>query len=126
VFRQIRILEGHIRTVLRSSGVGISAVYNYRYSYQDRFAGKPLFCQERVGKNRRIFILYKFRSRYKDHDDIKYQTYIQKYVQDNLASVTDEAGEDIYELIHDPRVTKIGLSLRRSNLDELPQFINII
>jgi len=88
--------------------------------------GNPLFCQERVGKNGRRFILYKFRSMYINHDDIKYQTYIRKYVQENLASVTNEAGEDIYELIHDPRVTKIGLLLRRSNLDELPQLINII
>jgi lipopolysaccharide/colanic/teichoic acid biosynthesis glycosyltransferase len=89
-------------------------------------AGNPIFCQERVGKDGRRFILYKFRSMYKDHDDVKYQTYIRKYVQENLATVTNENGEDVYELIHDPRVTKIGLLIRRSNLDELPQLVNIV
>jgi lipopolysaccharide/colanic/teichoic acid biosynthesis glycosyltransferase len=88
--------------------------------------GNPIFCQERVGKNGRRFTLYKFRSMYQNHDDAKYQTYIKKYVQENLASVTNDKGEDIYELIHDPRVTKTGFLLRRSDLDELPQLINIV
>jgi lipopolysaccharide/colanic/teichoic acid biosynthesis glycosyltransferase len=88
--------------------------------------GNPIFRQERIGKNGHKFMLYKFRSMYKDHDDAKYQAYIKKYVQENLASVTNEAGEDIYQLIHDPRITKVGWILRRTNLDELPQLINIL
>lgn len=88
--------------------------------------GNPIFRQERVGKNGRIFVLYKFRSMYKDHDDIKYQAYIKKYVEENLTSVFDENGRDIYELIHDPRVTRLGALLRRTNLDELPQLINVL
>jgi lipopolysaccharide/colanic/teichoic acid biosynthesis glycosyltransferase len=88
--------------------------------------GSPIFRQERVGKDGRRFTLYKFRSMFQIHDDKKYQAYIKKYVQENLATVTNEAGEDIYELIHDPRVTRVGLLLRRTNLDELPQLLNVV
>jgi lipopolysaccharide/colanic/teichoic acid biosynthesis glycosyltransferase len=88
--------------------------------------GNSIFCQERIGKNGRKFTLYKFRTMYKDHDDARYQAYIKRYVQENLDSVINEAGEDIYQLINDPRITKIGWILRRTNLDELPQLINIL
>ena len=88
--------------------------------------GNPLFIQERVGRGGRRFFLYKFRSMYREHDDGKYLTYIKKYVQENLDTVTDEAGNDIWGLIHDPRVTPTGRLLRRTSLDELPQLFNII
>ena len=88
--------------------------------------GNPLFCQERVGKNGRKFTLYKFRSMYKDHDDSKYQAYMQQYVQENSSSLMDENGQDKYELINDPRITRVGSLIRRSSLDELPQLINIL
>ena len=88
--------------------------------------GNPIFSQERVGKNEQRYTLYKFRTMYKDHDDSKYQEYMQQYVQENSSSLMDENGEDKYELINDPRITRIGSLIRRSSLDELPQLINIL
>lgn len=88
--------------------------------------GNPIFCQERIGKDGRRFILYKFRSMYQNHDDSKYQAYWKKYVQENSASLMDENGQDVYELIHDPRITRMGFLIRRSSLDELPQLLNIL
>ena len=88
--------------------------------------GSPLLKQERIGKDGRKFILYKFRSMYINHDDTKYKAFIQKYIQGNACDRLDENGEDTYELIRDPRVTRIGTLLRKTNLDELPQFFNVL
>jgi lipopolysaccharide/colanic/teichoic acid biosynthesis glycosyltransferase len=88
--------------------------------------GKAVFRQERVGKDRRLFYFYKFRSMFKDHDDSKFQEYWKKYVSENSAELFDENGHDKYELIHDPRITKVGSFIRRLNLDELPQLINVL
>jgi lipopolysaccharide/colanic/teichoic acid biosynthesis glycosyltransferase len=88
--------------------------------------GSPIFCQERVGKDGLRFTLYKFRSMYINHDDSKYKEFIRKYVQENASSRLDENGEDAYELINDPRVTRLGVLLRKTNLDELPQLFNVL
>jgi len=88
--------------------------------------GNPIFSQERVGKDGRRYVLHKFRTMYKEHDDSKYHEYMQQYVQENSACLFDENGEDKFELINDPRITKVGALLRRSNLDELPQLINMV
>ena len=88
--------------------------------------GKPIFAQERVGKDGRLFTFYKFRSMYQDHDDSKYQAYWKKYIEENSSALFDENGNDVYELIHDPRITKFGSLMRRLNLDEIPQLINVL
>jgi lipopolysaccharide/colanic/teichoic acid biosynthesis glycosyltransferase len=88
--------------------------------------GNPIFSQERVGKDGKTYILHKFRTMYKDHDDSKYHEYMQQFVQENSACLFDESGDDKFELIDDPRITRVGSLLRRSSLDELPQLLNII
>jgi lipopolysaccharide/colanic/teichoic acid biosynthesis glycosyltransferase len=88
--------------------------------------GNPLFRQERVGKDGKKFIIYKFRTMYLNNDDSKYKAFLKKYVHEKTAGFIDENGEDVYELASDPRVTKFGRLLRRTNMDELPQFINVL
>ena len=89
-------------------------------------AGGAIFRQERVGKEGRRFNIYKFRTMYENNDSSKYKEFIKKYVLEGIDSRLDENGKDIYELVHDPRVTKVGSFLRRTSLDELPQLINIL
>jgi len=67
--------------------------------------GKVFFKQERVGKNRKVFKIIKFRSMVENATEMK-------------------GGHSIYE--NDPRITKIGKFLRKTSLDELPQLFNII
>lgn len=88
--------------------------------------GSPVFRQERVGKDGRKFILYKFRSMYKNNDDSKYKAFITRYIREKVVSPLDENGQDIYERVHDPRVTRLGRVFRKTNLDELPQLFNIL
>ena len=71
--------------------------------------GPVFYKQERWGRDNRHFITYKFRSMYNGH-----------------CTETDENGEYQQATKDDPRVTKIGRILRKTNLDELPQFWNVL
>lgn len=77
--------------------------------------GPVLFKQNRVGKNGRNFSIYKFRSMYKDAEKRKAE----------LASENEMDGL-MFKVENDPRVTKVGKLLRKTSLDEFPQFFNII
>lgn len=77
------------------------------------------FIQERIGKNGKLFKLYKFQTMINGADEKLY-----KYLEGN-----PEAKEEYRinkKLKFDPRITKTGKILRRTSLDEFPQFINIL
>ena len=74
------------------------------------------YSQERIGKNGKIFKLYKFRSMVPNADiELKKLLRKKKY---------REEWEKNQKLLNDPRITKVGKFLRKSSLDEVPQFIN--
>ena len=78
--------------------------------------GPAFYSQSRVGRNGRLFRLYKFRSMRPGADRL----------EDFLSPEEMEAYRTEYKLQNDPRVSKLGNFLRRSSLDELPQLWNII
>ncbi|MSP11884.1 MAG: sugar transferase [Chloroflexi bacterium] len=81
--------------------------------------GPVLFRQTRVGKNMKPFTFYKFRTMYVDARQRWPELYTYKY--------TDEEINNMYfKLIEDPRITRMGSWMRRSSLDELPNFINVL
>ena len=77
--------------------------------------GPAIFSQIRVGKNGRRFRLYKFRSMYMDAEEKKKDLLEQNEVNGLMFKIGD-----------DPRITKVGRFLRRTSLDEMPQFWNIL
>lgn len=77
--------------------------------------GPIVFVQRRVGKNGRIFPIYKFRSMYQDAEKRK-----AELMQHN------EVNGLMFKMEDDPRITKVGKFLRKTSLDEFPQFINIL
>lgn len=87
--------------------------------------GSPIFAQERVGKDGHRFVAYKFRTLYTNNNDSKYKEYLSKYVLENAPYRLDENGQGIYK-VDDAQATRFGAILRNTNLDELPQFINIL
>ncbi|MBN1189302.1 MAG: sugar transferase [Dehalococcoidales bacterium] len=87
--------------------------------------GKAIFAQERVGKDSSNFTVYKFRSMIVNNDETKYKEYISKYVMENAPYRVDETGQKIFK-VDDPAVTRVGKWLRKTNLDELPQFFNVL
>ena len=78
--------------------------------------GPAFFAQSRVGRNGRLFKLYKFRSMKNGADRLE-----EMLSPEELAEYSKE-----YKLKNDPRVSKLGGFLRKSSLDELPQLWNII
>ncbi|BBH22984.1 galactosyl transferase [Paenibacillus baekrokdamisoli] len=77
--------------------------------------GPALFAQKRVGINGRVFNIYKFRTMQIDAEQQK-----QKLMNENKVD-----GGFMFKMNNDPRVTRVGQFLRRTSLDELPQFFNI-
>ena len=77
-----------------------------------------LFRQERLGKNNKLFVCYKFRTMYEDSDSI-----LAEYLADNPQEV--EYYKQYHKYKKDPRITRIGHTLRRTSLDELPQIFNV-
>lgn len=67
--------------------------------------GPALFKQERLGRNARVYTMYKFRSMQQD---------------------SEHTGSGVYSNSEDPRLTKVGKFLRATSLDELPQAINML
>ena len=81
--------------------------------------GSVFYIQKRVGRNYREFGCIKFRTMYKDADDLL-PNLLNKYPLMKMEFEKD------FKLRQDPRITKLGRFLRRSSLDELPQFFNVL
>lgn len=77
--------------------------------------GPVFFAQTRIGKNGRRFKIYKFRSMYVDAEARKKELEAQNEVQGLM-----------FKMENDPRITKVGHFLRKTSIDELPQFYNIL
>jgi exopolysaccharide biosynthesis polyprenyl glycosylphosphotransferase len=77
--------------------------------------GPALFVQERIGVNRRPFLMFKFRTMFNRADE-------------KLADIEalNESGQGLFKIRKDPRVTPVGRFLRRFSLDELPQLFNVL
>jgi len=81
--------------------------------------GSVFYIQKRVGRNYKDFGCIKFRTMYEDADELL-PNLLEKY------PLMRQEFEKDFKLRHDPRITKLGGFLRRSSLDELPQFFNIL
>jgi len=68
-------------------------------------AGPVLFKQERLGKNGKVYLMYKFRS---------------------MRVGAEHTGSGVYSNDHDDRVTRVGRFIRKTSLDELPQLFNVL
>ena len=78
--------------------------------------GPIIFCQERVGLHNRPFKMYKFRSMVTNAEELKKK----------LAEETGQEDRFIFKMKDDPRITKVGHFIRKTSLDEFPQFYNVL
>ncbi|HEX8638605.1 MAG TPA: sugar transferase, partial [Pyrinomonadaceae bacterium] len=89
--------------------------------------GAVFFRQERVGMDGRIFLCYKFRTMFSDADDRIHREAYRRNIEGAPNANAGDDGKPIFGKVkNDPRITKVGGWLRRSSLDELPQFLNVL
>jgi lipopolysaccharide/colanic/teichoic acid biosynthesis glycosyltransferase len=86
--------------------------------------GPILFRQMRVGQHGRQFEFLKFRSMYVNNDNRVHQEYVTKLINEGTPSSSERG--NLYKLKGDRRITPLGSFLRKTSLDELPQFINVL
>ncbi|PNV60587.1 sugar transferase [Clostridium sp. chh4-2] len=77
--------------------------------------GPAIFKQVRIGRNGRRFCIYKFRSMYMDAEERKKELMKKNEMKGLMFKIKD-----------DPRITKVGKFLRKTSLDEFPQFFNVL
>jgi len=89
--------------------------------------GPILFRQRRVGQYGKRFTVLKFRTMQIDNDRSVHKNFVTKLISNEAEPIpTAEDGEGVYKLTNDNRVTRVGRFLRRTSLDEVPQFLNVL
>jgi lipopolysaccharide/colanic/teichoic acid biosynthesis glycosyltransferase len=89
--------------------------------------GPAFYRQKRMGQFCVPFVFLKFRSMYINNDACAHQKYVHELIAGQAQrQVSHGNGEGVYKLTRDARVTVVGRFLRRTSLDELPQFFNVI
>lgn len=78
-------------------------------------SGSPIFAQTRLGLHGKPFTMYKFRT----------MTVGAEMCREDLLALNEMDGP-VFKIRDDPRVTRVGRFLRRTSLDELPQFFNVL
>lgn len=83
--------------------------------------GPVFFRQQRIGDKGKLFTFLKFRSMYVNNDDRIHRQYVTRLIKGEVSE-----NEGVYKITDDPRVTAIGKILRKTSIDELPQFFNVL
>lgn len=81
--------------------------------------GKPFYSQERIGRNGRVYRMWKLRSMVRDADSC-----LEHHLRKDAALRCEWDSKQ--KLVNDPRITALGVFLRRTSADELPQFFNVL
>lgn len=89
--------------------------------------GPVFFRQVRVGQYGKKFTFLKFRTMKVHSNSNLHKDYVTRFISGKAPLNHAEAGQSpVYKLVADPRVTRVGKFLRKTSLDELPQFINVL
>ena len=89
--------------------------------------GPVIFKQSRFGKKGIHFPFYKFRSMYSNVDDQIHREYVTNLIKGELDKINQgDEQKPLYKMKSDPRVTSVGRIIRKTSIDELPQFLNVL
>ena len=89
--------------------------------------GPVFFRQQRIGQYGAPFVFLKFRSMYVNNDSSVHKEYVKRFIAGQAEQHPSNGnGDSVYKLTNDTRITRVGALLRRTSLDEIPQFINVL
>jgi exopolysaccharide biosynthesis polyprenyl glycosylphosphotransferase len=88
--------------------------------------GPILFKQQRLGRYGVRFTFLKFRSMYFQNDAKIHRDYVRQFISGKQDQAQPGSHGGVYKIKDDPRVTPVGRLLRKTSLDELPQFFNVL
>lgn len=88
--------------------------------------GPVFFRQLRIGQHGKPFVFFKFRSMFVNNNASIHQEYVKQLIAGKAERNHNGNGEGVFKLTKDPRITAVGSFLRRTSLDELPQFLNVL
>jgi len=88
--------------------------------------GPVFFRQKRLGRHGKKFTFFKFRSMYAATDHTTHEQYVSSYIAGTVIAEGQPNHRPVYKMTNDPRITRIGKFLRRTSLDEVPQFFNVL
>jgi lipopolysaccharide/colanic/teichoic acid biosynthesis glycosyltransferase len=89
--------------------------------------GPVFFRQRRIGQHGTSFTFLKFRSMHVGNDASDHKQYVRQLIAGKAERHPDNGnGGGVYKMTKDPRITTVGAFLRRTSLDEMPQFINVL
>ncbi|MGB8495411.1 MAG: sugar transferase [Candidatus Acidiferrum sp.] len=89
--------------------------------------GPVLFRQERLGQYGNKFSVLKFRSMRTDCDSKIHEAYVNQFIAGKVdGNATGNSNKPVFKIQADPRITSVGRFLRKTSLDELPQFWNVL
>ena len=88
--------------------------------------GPVLFKQQRLGQYGKPFTVLKFRSMRTDCDVKIHQQYVEQFIAGQVDGHSEAEAKPVFKIQKDPRVTSIGRFIRKTSLDELPQFWNVL
>ena len=87
--------------------------------------GPVFFTQRRVGRFGKTFVCIKFRTMKKCNDDTVHREFVKKFISSSGETAPLDKNA-VFKIEDDPRVTGIGKFLRKTSLDEIPQFFNVL
>jgi lipopolysaccharide/colanic/teichoic acid biosynthesis glycosyltransferase len=88
--------------------------------------GPVLFRQTRLGQYGHAFTFLKFRSMYVNSDPGIHRDYVTALIAGQDVRRASCGQQQVFKIVDDPRITRVGRILRKSSLDELPQFLNVL
>ncbi len=113
-------LAGAIAFLIAASPVFLAIMALLKLTSRD----SVFFRQVRVGENGKPFEIVKFRTMRANTDAALHQQFVSAFIKGDQGVAGEQGG--VFKIVRDPRVTPIGSFLRKTSLDELPQFWNVL